>query len=131
MKQTINREEFYNYTLTIQTPCRSQWDRGVEFYAHYLAEILNDDYLPGNIEVQNLCEILRNGADNWQQFAWGGNGLIYNEDIASTLLTPSQRERITQANTYGGLHLLDIEAIALTNAAARVDQWARRFSNKK
>lgn len=131
MERAINRKEFYNYTLTIDTPCRSQWDRGVEFYAHYLAEQLNDNYLSENIEVEDITRILLNGTDNWHQFAWDGCGLIYNEDIANTLLTPSQQKRITQADTYGGLHLLDLEAKALVKAAARIYQWARRFAIKK
>lgn len=129
MKQTINRKEFYNYTLTIKTPRRSQWDEGVNFYARLLVEHLNDDYLPENIEVKKLIEILRNGAENWHQFAYDGCGQIYNEDIAITLLTPSQRKRITKVNTYGGFYLLDIEAIALANAASRVYLWARKFAN--
>lgn len=131
MKQTINRKDFYNYTLTINTPCRSQWEKGVKFYAHFLAEELNDKYLPEEIEVKNIFNILRNGAENWHQFAWGGCGLVYNEDIANTLLTPSQRKRISQAGTFRGLELLDIEATALANAAARVYMWAKRFANKK
>ncbi len=131
MEQTINRKEFYNYTLTITTPCRSQWERGVEFYAHFLAERINDNSLPDNIEVKDTFETLLNGAENWHQFAWGGCGQIYNDDIANTLLTPSQRKRITQADTFNGYHLLDIEAHALANAAARVYMWARRFANKK
>lgn len=130
MEQTINRKEFCNYTLTIQTPCRSQWERGVEFYAHFLADKLNDSYLPENIEVKDIFNILLNGAKNWQQFAWGGCGQVYNEDIANTLLTPSQRKRITQAGTFNGFELLDIEATALANAATRVYLWARRFANK-
>lgn len=130
MKQVINRKEFYNYTLKINTPCNSQWKKGVEFYAHFLAEELNDDYLSENIEIKDIFEILLNGAQNWHQFAWGGCGQIYNEDIANTLLTPSQRKRITKADTYGGFHLLDLEAAALAKAASRVYSWARRFANK-
>lgn len=131
MKQTINRKDFYNYTWTISTPCRSQWGKGVEFYSHFLAEKLNDNYLPENIEVNDIFNILLNGAENWHQFAWDGGGLVYNEAIANTLLTPSQRKRITQADTFNGCHLLDLEADALEYAAARVYKWARRFANMK
>lgn len=131
MEQTINRQKFYNYTLTITTPCRSQWERGVEFYAHYLANTLNDDFLPEEIEVKNIFSLLLNGATTWHQFAWCGGGQIYNDDIANTLLTPSQQKKITQADTFGGFHLLDIEAQALAYAAARVFMWAKRFANKK
>ena len=130
MKQTINRKDFYNYTCTISTPCRSQWDKGVEFYSHFLAEKLNDNYLPENIEVKDINKILLNCAKNWYQFAWGGCGQVYNEDIANTLLTPSQRKRITQEDTFKGYHLLDIEASALEQAAARVCMWSRRFANR-
>ena len=131
MKQTINRKDFYNYTCTISTPCRSQWQKGIEFYAHFLAEKFNDNYLPENIEVEDIFKILLNSAENWHQFAWGGCGQVYNEDIANTLLTPSQRKRITRADTFNGYHLLDLEADALKYASARIYKWARRFANKK
>ena len=131
MKQTINRKEFYSFTRTINTSCRSQWERGVEFYAHFLASALNDDYLPVKIEVKDIFKILLNGAESWHQFAWGGCCQISNEDIAKTLLTPSQCKRITQADTINGHHLLDLEARALASAAARVIMWAKRFANNK
>ena len=127
MKQTINRNEFLSYTLTINTSCRSQWERGVEFYAHFLVNNLDDNYLPENIEIDNLYSILLNGASGWHEFAWGGCGQVYNTDIANTLLTPSQRKRITQADTINGYHLLDLEARALGQAANRVIIWAKRF----
>lgn len=130
MEQTINRKEFYNYTLTINTACRAQWEKGVEFYAHFLAEKLNDNYLPENIEVKDIFKILLNSAENWHQFAWSGSGQVYNEDIAKTLLTPSQRKRITLSDTFRGYSLLDLEAHALAEAAARVFMWAKRFANK-
>lgn len=131
MEQTINRKEFYRFTLSITTPCRSQWEKGIEFYAHFLAEELNDNYLSENIEVKDIFKILLNGAENWHQFAWGGCGQVYNDEIAKTLLTPSQRKRITQADTFRGHSLLDLEAHALAKAAARVFMWAKRFANKK
>lgn len=131
MKQTINRKEFYNYTLTINTPCRSRWEKGVKFYAHFLADKLNDNFLPEEIEVKDIFKILLNGAENWHQFAWDGSCQIYSEDIANTLLTPSQRKRITQADTFNGYCLLDLEAQALANAAACVYMWAKIFANKK
>lgn len=130
MEQTINRKEFYNYTLTINTPCRAQWEKGVEFYTHFLAERFNDNYLPENIEMKNIIVILLNGAENWHQFAWGGCGQVYNEEIATTLLTPSQRKRITLSDTFRGYSLLDLEAHALAEAASRVLMWAKRFANK-
>ena len=132
MEQTINRKDFYNYTCTISTPCRSKWEKGIEFYAHFLAKKLNDDnYLPENIEVKDIFNILLNNAENWHQFAWGGCGLAYNGAIANTLLTPSQRKRVTQEGTFNGNHLLDLEAHALKYASARVYEWANRFTNMK
>ncbi len=31
-----------------------------------------------------------NGASNWRQFSYGGSALIYNEEIAERLCSPSE-----------------------------------------
>ena len=34
-----------------------------------------------------------NGANNWDVYSWGGCSLIYNEDVAKRLCTPSELKK--------------------------------------
>lgn len=73
---------------------RSAWSRGVAFYASMLLDNFEEfarfnasEGLPA--PALDLATAL-NGADDWQHFAFGGNGLVYNAAIAENLLTPSE-----------------------------------------
>lgn len=103
-------------------PARSAWSRGVIAYAlellDNLAELTPDDLA----DPEAVRRGLLNGADNWQQYSYGGSALIYDSDIAERLCTPSELKRCK-----GGDHnpnsreiWLDVQARALFRAACSV-----------
>lgn len=74
---------------------KSAWSKGVKEYA---LEIIEDaiNYEGENYEFYGNPadkKMLLNGADNWIQYSEGGCSLIYNEDIAKRLCTPSELKR--------------------------------------
>lgn len=75
---------------------RSAWTKGVKMYA---LELLAD--LPENYEIfgeKSDRELLLNGAKDWSQYSWGGCSLIYDEDIAERLCTPSELKKTRNAS---------------------------------
>lgn len=112
---------------------RSAWDKGVTEYAVELAESLNNwDKQPEN--VAELREMLLNGADDWNAFSWGGSSLIYNQDIAERLCSPSELKRVINKNGLRDYpnsreHWLDVQARALYQAANRVVNIAAKLLN--
>ena len=42
---------------------------------------------------KSLHKELLNGAENWKRFSWDGCALIYDEDIAEILCSPSELKR--------------------------------------
>ena len=75
---------------------RSAWDKGVNVYALELVEGLKDRaaYEGRNPEPGAECrEWLLNGAQDWEQYSWGGSSLIYDGDIAGRLCTPSELKK--------------------------------------
>ena len=65
-------------------PARSAWSKGVKNFALVLVEGCE-----GEITLENLL----NGACDWKQYSEGGCYLVYNEDIAKALCTPSELKR--------------------------------------
>lgn len=112
---------------------RSAWDKGVTEYATELAESLDNwDNQPESIE--ELHEMMLNGADDWKAYSWGGCSLIYNQDIAERLCSPSELKRVTNKNGLRDYpnsreHWLDVQARALYQAANRVTEIANKFFN--
>lgn len=100
---------------------RSAWNKGVTVYALELIEDLEE-----NTEVTK--EILLNGADNWSQYSWGGSSLIYNEDIAERLCTPSElkKTRNGERRPNANEEWLDTQARALFQACNRIMKLARK-----
>lgn len=99
---------------------RSAWDRGVTAYALDLL-----DTLPENIEYGSFASFKAdalNGADDWNHYSWGGCALIYNEDIAERLCTPSEfkRTRCGERRPNAREEWLDTQARALSQAANRI-----------
>lgn len=98
----------------------SKWDKGVNEYANELKEFLKEN----NLEATK--ENLLNGADNWTQYSYGGCSLIYDEDIAERLATPSEIKSRTRKD--GSLNQmanvnetwLDVQARALYQASRKV-----------
>ena len=109
-------------TILATMPTRSAWARGVKDYAADLLDALDENGLAPTKE--NML----NGAKDWNQWAWGGCGLVYNADIAERLCSPSELKR-----TRGGYlppnrneEWLDCEARAVWQAAGFILRAVRR-----
>jgi hypothetical protein len=80
------------YTLKL----RSKWKRGIREYAEDLLNDLEfrlDDY-GGDINEKMFLKALLNGAFDWNEYSRGGCSLIYDEDIAERLCTPSELRKV-------------------------------------
>ena len=110
---------------------RSVWEKGVLDYAIELFKDLVEacDYsgvscydFVKDADSRKFDDALRNGAENWSAFSWGASSLIYNEDIAKRLCTPSELRRtkcgMKQPNSREDW--LDCQARALAQAAPRL-----------
>lgn len=76
---------------------RSRWNTGVFVIALIIVDnIASAEECEGRELPATWAEtvkILLNGAEDWTQYIMGGCGLIYDGEIASTLLTPSELKR--------------------------------------
>lgn len=104
---------------------RSAWGRGVNAYALELVEELRERaaYEGRNPEPGKECrEWMLNGAQDWNQYSWGGSSLIYDGDIAERLCTPSElkKTRHGERRPNSREEWLDTQARALTQACNRV-----------
>lgn len=104
---------------------RSAWDKAVTLYAYELVEALEVDELPE--DFAEFKALMLNGADDWNQYSWGGSSLIYNCDIAERVCTPSELKK-----TKGGERRpnsreewLDVQARALTQAFRRANGYRK------
>lgn len=103
-----------------QSPARSAWSKGVKLYALELIEGLPEDQeLYGSPADKKA---LLNGAQDWKEFSYGGCALIYNQDIARRLCTPSEykRTKAGRNNPNARENWLDVQARALYQAAALI-----------
>lgn len=75
-----------------ESKTRSAWSKGVKLYAYEMVEDL-DNFFAEELNSTNCQIILLNGASTWSQYSWGGCSLIYNEDIAERLCTPSELKK--------------------------------------
>jgi hypothetical protein len=103
---------------------RSKWAKAVHDDACWLLENVMENMEDGE-EVEINEELVLNGADDWKQFSWDGNALIYNGDIAEHYSTPSELKNFWGLTKDGGVkrdtntvgeHLMDIQARALRQA---------------
>lgn len=113
---------------------RSAWDKGITLYAFDLLEIFNDD--EDLARSPQLEKVILNGADSWGQYSWGGCSLIYNEDIAKRLCSPSEFKKSKNGqyrpNKYE--EWLDLQARVLRyayNRIVRVLPKKRSYTIKK
>lgn len=100
---------------------KSAWNKGVTAYALELLEDVAD-----NEDVTK--ERLLNGASDWNQYSWGGSSLIYDEDIAKRLCTPSElkKTRNGERKPNASEEWLDAQARALYQACNRIMRIARQ-----
>lgn len=125
--KTIN--EIRNAIDNIRT--RSAWSAGVKTYA---AEILGNIATAEAEHRINMAIATRhdlelaalNGADNWNAYSWGGCSLIYNNDIAATLCTPSELKRTRNGarRPNSREEWLDVQARALYQACKMICRLA-------
>ena len=99
--------------------CRSAWSKGVKEYAYMLLDnIFSYSDYKSITNFKSLHEELLNGAKNWHQFSWGGCALIYDEDIAETLCSPSELKKCKNGMLRPNKQeqWLDVQARALFQA---------------
>lgn len=95
-------------------PTRSAWQRGVKAYAAGLLQTMDENGIDAPTETDML-----NGADDWNQWAWGGCGEIYDADIAERLCSPSELRKTHNGERRPNAReeWLDVEARAAGQAA--------------
>lgn len=101
------------------TPARSAWAKGVKDYAILIIERLEmTEITPEDVAKKMLL----NGTENWGQYSYGGCALIYDEEIAKSLCTPSELRKVTRKdgtirqNANSRENWLDVQARALFQA---------------
>lgn len=112
---------------------RSAWNKGVTVYAAELLEGLRESIEGGYFDPEDLAapkllnRELLNGADDWNQYSWGGSSLIYDGDIARRLCTPSELRRTREGERRPNAReeWLDTQARALFQAAHRLTRTIR------
>ena len=109
----------------LDRPARSAWSRGVKAYA---LELLEDWEESGKKYLTEMD--LLNGARDWGEYSWGGSALIYDEDIAERLCTPSElkRTRNGERRPNAREEWLDTQARALFQAARLIMQAVREVT---
>lgn len=71
--------------------------------------------------ITDLKERALNGAEDWKQYS-NGSSLVFNYDILNRLFCPSFVKRHENADTVRGVHLLDLQAIALSKAFNKISR---------
>ena len=112
----------------------SAWGRGVQAYAVDLVDNLQERaaYEGRNPEPGKECrEWMLNGAQDWNQYSWGGSSLIYDGDISERLCTPSElkKTRHGELRPNSREEWLDTQARALYQACNRVSSIYSRLYN--
>ena len=73
---------------------RGAWNNGVKEYAiELLVDAASNRECEEFARLQELKEAILNGASDWMQYSEGGCALVYNQDIAERLCSPSELKR--------------------------------------
>lgn len=100
--------------------CSRQEIKNINFYAVYhlesIKEYLQSEHLDPEIEnvskitwsEGSLIQTILNGAQDFKQWSNGGLGLIYNDDLAKTLLSAKKYETWKKSDQY--IDFLTIQA---------------------
>ena len=89
----MKTNELYNKVENVNA--RSAWNKGVKWYALYLIEQM-EDYTKVLPERSGIESVLLNGASDCEQYSYSGCALIYDEEIAKILCSPSELKRATR-----------------------------------
>lgn len=94
----------------------SAWDRGCYLYAHDLLDSIDTETIPTDLE--EMQDLFLNGASSWAAYSWGGCSLIYDEEIAERLCTPSElrKTRNGERRPNATEDWLDVQTRALFQA---------------
>lgn len=105
-------------TAVQNAPARSAWQRGVIAYALDLI-----DYAEAEGIGLSDAEML-NGAQSWREYSEGGSALIYDEDIAARLCSPSELKKTRNGERAPNAResWLDVQARALSQAARIIER---------
>ena len=105
----------------------SAWRRGVNGFAEMLLEglLMNNDNSGEAVDWLTFRANLLNGAKDWKAYSWGGCALIYDEDIAKALCSPSELKatRNGQKRPNKSEEWLDTQARALYQAEQLIKKW--------
>ena len=110
---------------------RSAWEKGVLDYAMELFDEFVEGLRYEEIDLKKYVQVMnstgfdvriRNGASNWNCYSWSGSSLVYNEDIAKRLCTPSELRKTKNGmkNPNGSEDWIDVQGRALAQAATRL-----------
>ena len=111
---------------------RSAWNKGVTQYALVLLDDLSENRsidascagkeIEYALDPATIKNELLNGASSWYQYSWSSCALIYDDDIAAALCTPSELERTKYGERRPNAReeWLDVQARALCQAACRI-----------
>jgi len=87
----MNKKDTLKNYIKNRKGMHSAWNQGVTQYALEMVDNLEEDQLNGYHHINE--KTLLNGASDWKEYSYGGCSLIYNEDIAERLLTPSELKK--------------------------------------
>ena len=105
---------------------RGRYQKALYEYAFELVDNIENQYTTTAEELEHIENITDlkaralNGAEDWSQYSWGGCSLCYDYDILTRLFCPSFVKRHENADTVRGIHLLDLQAIALARAFSKI-----------
>jgi len=100
-----------------------QWQKAVQKYAIEIIDAIDEKESYANITEKELL----NGAKDWTEYSESGLSLIYNEDIAKRVCTPSEYKRKKEGRIQPNAteSWLDVQARALQQAGAMILESAK------
>lgn len=126
---TITKSQLVAALDAIKSP-RTGWGRGVRQYAREMVEDLDLDAV---LTRETVRRVVLNGAEDARQYSEGGCALIYDQDIAERLCTPSELKRKKGGTLPPNREQtwLDVQTRAVSHALTMIDRAARLayFSN--
>ena len=132
MKATANNIQAVANEVNITKP-RSAWSKGVKAYALEMLERFEESRQWCEENGENVPELdertALNGASDWNAWAYGGCGLVYDCAIAERLCTPSELRKLDGGARVpaGAATWCDIEARAARQAWRMIAEAVRKL----